>query len=217
MISTFLPAQALRTSRKTGGLNSRPSCAWSLSRDGVCCCLSQRSVSRFGRARANDRFAVMSSTFFARRMFGSCRSPGATTSRELYVGVVVGGTLLPAWTFTSGIASPAFTMAATERERFAAGGSVLLLYGPRACHLQQCQPSEGGFAKTGRTASRRHEPYYASLRTTQHARARFGIGAGISHTRHHIKQPCCPHQRPPGTHCWCHKHRTPSKRSEKQQ
>lgn len=86
---------------------------------------------------------------------------------------------------------------------------------PRACHLQQCQPSEGGFAKTGRTASRRHEAYYASLRTTQHARARFGLGAGISHTRHHIKQPCCPHQRPPGTHCWCHKHRTPSKRSEK--
>ena len=32
MIRTFLPAQALRTSKKTGGLNSRPSCV----RDGVC-------------------------------------------------------------------------------------------------------------------------------------------------------------------------------------
>ena len=46
MISTFLPAQALRTSRKTGGLNSRPSCAWLLSRDGVCVLsLSALSVS----------------------------------------------------------------------------------------------------------------------------------------------------------------------------
>ena len=38
------------------------------------------------------------------------------------------GTLLPAWTCTSGIESPAFTMAASERERFAAGGSVFALY-----------------------------------------------------------------------------------------
>ena len=36
MIRTFLPAQALRTSKKTGGLNSRPSCAWLRSLDGVC-------------------------------------------------------------------------------------------------------------------------------------------------------------------------------------
>ena len=182
------------------------------------CCLSalqSRFVSRFGRARANDRFAVFSSTLREGRLRLVPQPSRDDVARALCGDCYVGGTLLPAWTFTSGIASPAFTMAATERERFAAGGSVLLLYGPRACHLQQCQPSEGGFAKTGRTASRRHEPYYASLRTTQHARARFGLGAGISHTRHHIKQPCCPHQRPPGTHCWCHKHRTPSKRSEK--
>ncbi len=107
------------------------------------CCLSalqSRFVSRFGRARADDRFAVRA-TFFARSMFGSCRSPRATAPRELCGDCYVGGTLLPAWTFTSGIASPAFTMAATERERFAAGGSVLLLYGPRACHLQQCNVS----------------------------------------------------------------------------
>ena len=39
--------------------------------------LSLRSrlvVSRFGRARANDRFSAFNSTFFARSMFGSCRS-----------------------------------------------------------------------------------------------------------------------------------------------
>ena len=47
MISTFLPAQALRTSKKTGGLNSRPSCV----RDAVVCLLSlSRFVSRFGQA-----------------------------------------------------------------------------------------------------------------------------------------------------------------------
>ena len=57
------------------------------------------------------------------------------------------GTLLPAWTCTSGIESPAFTMAASERERFAAGGSVFALY--EACGRAynndkwQCQPSEG--------------------------------------------------------------------------
>ena len=46
-MSTFLPAQALRTSRKTGGLNSRPSCV----RDAVVCLLSlSRFVSRFGQA-----------------------------------------------------------------------------------------------------------------------------------------------------------------------
>ena len=57
MMSTFLPAQALRTSRKTGGLNSRPSCV----RGAVVCLLAlSRFVSRFGRARANDRFAVPS-------------------------------------------------------------------------------------------------------------------------------------------------------------
>ena len=58
-MSTFLPAQALRTSRKTGGLNSRPSCVrdGTVSRRRVLCSLS-RLVSRFGRARANDRFAV---------------------------------------------------------------------------------------------------------------------------------------------------------------
>ena len=90
------------------------------------CCLSalqSRFVSRFGRARADDRFAVRA-TFVARSMFGSCRSPRATAPRELCGDCYVGGTLLPAWTFTSGIESPAFTMAASERERFAAGGSV---------------------------------------------------------------------------------------------
>ena len=46
-MSTFLPAQALRTSKKTGGLNSRPSCV----RDAVVCLLSlSRFVSRFGQA-----------------------------------------------------------------------------------------------------------------------------------------------------------------------
>ena len=117
----------------------------------ACCLSALRSgfVSRFGRARANDRFSVFNSTFFARSMFGSCRSPRATSPRELCGDCYVGGPLLPAWTFTSGIASPAFTMAASERERFAAGGSVLLLYGPRACHLQQCQPSEVALLKLG--------------------------------------------------------------------
>ena len=57
MMRTFLPAQALRTSKKTGGLNSRPSCVC----DAVVCLLAlSRFVSRFGRARANDRFAVPS-------------------------------------------------------------------------------------------------------------------------------------------------------------
>ena len=127
----------------------------------------------------------------------------------------MGGTLLPAWTFTSGIASPAFTMAATERERFAAGGSVLLLYGPRACHLQQCQPSEEALLKLveqrrGVTSRTTHpsEPHSTPARV---------LGSVRVFRTHDItvNRSCCPHQRPPGTHCWCHKHRTPSKRSEK--
>ena len=62
MIRTFLPAQALRTSKKTGGLNSRPSCV----SDAVCYAVPRRArslslrsrlvVSRFGRAtRASVR------------------------------------------------------------------------------------------------------------------------------------------------------------------
>ena len=120
MIRTFLPAQALRTSKKTGGLNSRPSCAWLRSLDGVCL-LSLSHVSA-GRVRTTvSRFSALRCVTVA---FGSCRSPRATAPRELCGDCYVGGTLLPAWTFTSGIASPAFTMAASERERFAAGGSV---------------------------------------------------------------------------------------------
>ena len=58
-MSTFLPAHAFLTSRKTGGLNSRPSCV----RGAVVCLLSlSRFVSRFGRARADDRFSLFSST-----------------------------------------------------------------------------------------------------------------------------------------------------------
>ena len=73
-------------------------------------------------------------------------------------------TVLHAWTCTSGIASPAFTMAASERERFAAGGSVFALY--EACGRAynndkwQCQPSEGeALSAWSLSASRRHEPY----------------------------------------------------------
>ena len=79
-------------------------------------------------------------------MFGSCRSPRDDAARETRLASVV-DTVLPAWTCTSGIASPAFTMAASERERFAAGGSVFALC--EACGRAynndkwQCQPSEG--------------------------------------------------------------------------
>ena len=85
------------------------------------------------------RTTVSSSLYVLRATvaFGSLRSPRATAPRELCGDCYVGGTLLPAWTFTSGIESPAFTMAASERERFAAGDSVLLLYGPRAYHTQR--------------------------------------------------------------------------------
>ena len=132
MISTFLPAQALRTSRKTGGLNSRPSCAWLRSLDGVC--LLSLSHVPAGRERPFRGPRYVRRAKHVRLVPQPSRDGAArAVGRLLYV-----GTLLPAWTFTSGIESPAFTMAASERERFAAGGSVLLLlYGPRACHTQR--------------------------------------------------------------------------------
>ena len=90
------------------------------------CCLSalqSRFVSRFGRARADDRFAVFSSTLRdgRRRLLAQ---PSRDDDARVVRDCCMWGTLLPAWTFTSGIESPAFTMAASERERFAAGGSV---------------------------------------------------------------------------------------------
>ena len=58
MMSTFLPAHALRTSRKTGGLNSRPSCV----RGAVCYAVSRLSGLVSAGRRADSRFAVTSST-----------------------------------------------------------------------------------------------------------------------------------------------------------
>ena len=138
MIRTFLPAQALRTSRKTGGLNSRPSCVC----DAVVCVLSLGSQVWL---RVSFRPGACERPFrgprYVRRAKHVRLVPQPSrddVARALCGDCYVGGTLLPAWTFTSGIASPAFTMAASERERFAAGGSVLLLlYGPRACHTQR--------------------------------------------------------------------------------
>ena len=131
MIRTFLPAQALRTSKKTGGLNSRPSCV----RDGVCVLslgsLSRAFVSRFAGPCGRRPFRGFQLYVRRRSHVRLVPQPSRDdAARAVRRDCCVGGTLLPAWTFTSGIASPAFTMAATERERFAAGGSVLLLYGP---------------------------------------------------------------------------------------
>ena len=147
MMSTFLPAHAFLTSRKTGGLNSRPSCV----RGAVCTpslfvCLSLGSRAPVARSVYSDRFAVRA-TFSSRE---ACSARGAALARRRRARDSPGfswGTLRPAWTCTSGIASPAFTMAASERDRFAAGGSVFALY--EACGRAynndkwQCQPSEG--------------------------------------------------------------------------
>ena len=126
------------------------------------CSLSQRLVSRFGRARANDRFAVFSSTLRDGRRRLVPQPSRADVARETSPRFSC-GTLLHAWTCTSGIESPAFTMAASERERFAAGGSVFALY--EACGRAynndkwQCQPSEGeALSAWSLSASRRHEP-----------------------------------------------------------
>ena len=145
MIRTFLPAQALRTSRKTGGLNSRPSCA----RGAVVCVLSlSRLASRFGRA-TRASLNVRGPRYVSSRETCSARAAALARRRRArdLASLQLGDTVLHAWTCTSGIASPAFTMAASERDRFAAGGSVLALY--EACGRAynndkwQCQPSEG--------------------------------------------------------------------------
>ena len=94
----------------------------------------------------NDRFAVFSSTLRDGRRRLVPQPSRDDVARETSPSFSC-GTLLPAWTCTSGIESPAFTMAASERERFAAGGSVFALY--EACGRAynndkwQCQPSEG--------------------------------------------------------------------------
>ena len=78
MMSTFLPAHAFLTSRKTGGLNSRPSCV----RGAVVCCLSQRFVSRSGRAtRVAETVSRLRALRRATVAVGSCRSPRATAPR----------------------------------------------------------------------------------------------------------------------------------------
>ena len=86
----------------------------------------------------------------------------------------------------------------------------------RATCNEQCQPSEG---EALRKRSNGVEASRAVLRIPQNHTARpraFWARCGyFAHTTSRVNRSCCPHQRPPGTHCWCHKHRTPSKRSEK--
>ena len=142
MIRTFLPAQALRTSKKTGGLNSRPSCV----RGAVCYAVSRLSgLVSAGRVRTTvSKLALRSSR-------EACSARAAALARRRPARDVASlqlcGTLLHAWTCTSGMESPAFTMAASERERFAAGGSVFALYEASGRTYNndkwQCQPSEG--------------------------------------------------------------------------
>ena len=95
MIRTFLPAHAFLTSRKTGGLNSRPSCAWLLSRHGRAapgvlrvCAASTPSRGLTVSFRPGDRATRVAETVSRSSALrcvtvavGSCRSPRATTPR----------------------------------------------------------------------------------------------------------------------------------------
>ena len=113
--------------------------------------LSLRSrlvVSRFGRVTRVAETTVSRSALRSSREACSARAAALARRRHARSAeTAMWGTLRPAWTCTSGIESPAFTMAASERERFAAGGSVFALY--EACGRAynndkwQCQPSEG--------------------------------------------------------------------------
>ena len=137
MISTFLPAQALRTSRKTGGLNSRPSCAWA-----YCWVLSR---SRPGDARGFEAFRVRA-TYFARRMLGSCRSPRATTSRARCAETAMweGHCCLhgPSHQGSSPRLSPWLRPSANV-SRLEAPFCCCFMARARATLNEQCQPSEG--------------------------------------------------------------------------
>ena len=114
--------------------------------------LSLRSrlvVSRFGRATRVAETTVSRSAPRSSRETCSARAAALARRRRArdLACLQLWDTVLHAWTCTSGIESPAFTMAASERERFAAGGSVFALY--EACGRAynndkwQCQPSEG--------------------------------------------------------------------------
>ena len=110
-------------------------------------CLTQRLVSRFGRATRVAETTVSRSAPRSSRETCSARAAALARRRRARDLASVAGHCCLAWTCTSGIESPAFTMAASERERFAAGGSVFALY--EACGRAynndkwQCQPSEG--------------------------------------------------------------------------
>ena len=186
----------------------------------ACCLSALRSgfVSRFGRARANDRFAVFSSTLRDGRLRlvpQPSRDGAARAVRRLLCGRDTAACMdlhirdrIPG--FHHGC-DRARTFRGW-RLRFAAA-----LWPARVPHstsnvshlkeaLLKLVEQRRGVTNRTRYPSENHNSTLGAV-----------LGrAGIREIdASHIKQPCCPHQRPPGTHCWCHKHRTPSKRSEK--
>ena len=187
----------------------------------ACCLSALRSgfVSRFGRARANDRFAVRA-TFVARSMFGSCRSPRATTSRARCAETAMweGHCYLhgPSHQGSHPRLSPWLRPSANV-SRLEAPFCCCFMARARATLNEQCQPSEGEALL--KLVEQRRGVTNRTRYPSENHNSTLGAVLGRAGIREidasHIKQPCCPHQRPPGTHCWCHKHRTPSKRSEK--
>ena len=186
MISTFLPAQALRTSRKTGGLNSRPSCVCDPGPATACaCCLSHalclvsagrvlttvsRSAVRSSREACSARAAAL-----ARRRRASCAETAMWEGHCCLHGPSHQGShpRLSPWLRPS--------------------ANVSRLEAPFCCFMararatlnEQCQPSEGEALlnwSNGVEASR--TILGIPLRTTTGHQARLGR-AGISHTRHH--------------------------------
>ena len=156
--------------------------------------LSLRSrlvVSRFGRAtRVAETVSRSALRFLRAKHVRLVPQPSRDdVARALCGDCYVGGTLLPAWTFTSGIESPAFTMAASERERFAAGGSVLLPVWPaRVPHsTSNVSHRRRGFAKLverRRGLSSRHRRHASDNRDERKARVATVRHTRVSHTRH---------------------------------
>ena len=156
------------------------------------CCLSalqSRFVSRFGRARADDRFSAFNSTFFARSMFGSCRSLARRRRASCAETAMWEGHCClhgPSHQGSHPRLSPWLRPSA----------NVSRLEAPFCCFMararatlnEQCQPSERrGFAKLverRRGLSSRHRRHASDNRDERKARFATVRHTRVSHTRH---------------------------------
>ena len=149
-------------------------------------------------------------------MFGSCRSPRATTSRARCAETAM-------WEGHCCLHGPSHQGSHPRLSPWLRpSANVSRLEAPFCCFMARARATCNNVSHLKEALLKLVEQRRGVTSRTTHPSEPHSTPARVLGSvrvfRTHditVNRSCCPHQRPPGTHCWCHKHRTPSKRSEK--